>query len=148
MQRRLIATKNSNFIFEGVNHPDAFVEGNYQESIVEASVNGVTLRFTKHARQRCCQRAIPLWAVLLTLETDPVFDHGDLVYCLTDRFLLKRNLKRLVERLRGLTVVVRRDGVIKTVKWDFQRRQKGCWQRRNQFNWNSISRRYTHRRRI
>ncbi len=112
------------------------------EPFVKASVGGVTLRFTLHAWQRCRQRAVPLWAVSLALEADPVFHHGDFVYCLTDRFLLRRGLNRLVERLRGLTVVVGRDGVIRTVKWDFRKRRKGCGRRRNAASWSSLPHRH------
>jgi len=128
-------------------HPsEAFVEGAGEEILVEASVNGVTLRFTPHAWARCRQRAIPLWAVSLALEVAPVFHRGDFVYCLTDRFLLKRGLTRFIGRLRGLTVVVRRDGVIRTVKWDFQKkRERGFWRRRN---WASISRLWHPRRQL
>jgi len=130
-------------------HPsEAFVVGADEEILVEASVNGVTLRFTPHAWERCRQRAIPLWAVSLALEVAPTFHHGDFVHCLTDRFLLKRGLARFIGRLRGLTVVVRRDGVIRTVKWDFQKRERGCWRRRNWVNWTSISRRWSPRRQL
>jgi hypothetical protein len=131
-------------------HPsEAFVDGADEETfLVEVSVDGVTLRFTPHAWARCRQRAVPLWAVSLALEVAPVFHHGDFVYCLTDRFLLERGLNRFIGRLRGLTVVVRRDGVIRTVKWDFRKREKGCWRRRNRINWTSISRRWSPRRQL
>ena len=116
-------------IKENPNEVVVKVNGNLH--LIEASVSGITLQFTEHAWLRLCHRRVPLQGVLLALETDPIFDHGDLVYCLTDRFLMARRLSHLAERLRGLTVVVTRDGVIKTVKWDFQKKRKGLLRRRS-----------------
>ena len=132
-------------------HPsEAFVDGADEETfLVEVSVDGVTLRFTPHAWARCRQRAVPLWAVSLALEVAPVLHYGDFVHCLTDRFPQQSHhcgIETFIGRLRGLTVVVRRDGVIRTVKWDFRKREKGCWRRRNRINRTSISRRWSPRR--
>ncbi|MDR7400402.1 MAG: hypothetical protein QN144_13990, partial [Armatimonadota bacterium] len=46
-------------------------------------------------------------------------------YRVTDRLLLRLGLAREADRLRGLTVVVTRDGVVRTVKWDFELRRRG-----------------------
>ncbi|MDR7450007.1 MAG: hypothetical protein QN197_12540 [Armatimonadota bacterium] len=37
---------------------------------------------------------------------------------MTDRLLLRLGLAREADRLRGLTVVVSREGVVRRVKWD------------------------------
>ena len=50
------------------------------------------------------------------------------MYRVTDRLLLRLGLAREADRLRGL-VVVTREGVVRTVKWDFELRRRGLLRR-------------------
>lgn len=84
---------------------------------------------SEHALRRCQQRAVREEDLRVALRAKPVHDRGDLVYRVTDRLLLRLGLAREAERLRGLVVVVTRDGVVRTVKWDFELRQRGLLRR-------------------
>jgi hypothetical protein len=85
--------------------------------------------FTNHATRRYQQRAVPQWAIGIALRARPRFSRGCLVYCVTDRFLLRQRLDHLADRLRGLTVVVSPDSAIVTLKWDNRLRRGGCLRR-------------------
>jgi hypothetical protein len=93
--------------------------------ILEVDVDGNELKLTVHALRRMHQRGVASRAVLLALQAKPVIHGGDLIYRITDRFLIRSGLTCCADRLRGLTVVVRPDGVIRTVKWDYRRRRIG-----------------------
>ncbi len=97
--------------------------------VVEVTVDGSVLRFSAHALRRAQQRGIALRAILLALQTRPVFSRGDMVFRITDRFLMRIGHTCLADRLRGLTVIVTGDGVIRTVMWDRRSRRTGCLRR-------------------
>ncbi|MDR7416922.1 MAG: hypothetical protein QN200_10710 [Armatimonadota bacterium] len=84
---------------------------------------------SEHARRRCQQRGVRLEDLEVALKARPVYHHGDLVYRVTDRLLQRLGLGREAERLRGLTVVVARDGTVRTVKWDSDARARGMLRR-------------------
>jgi hypothetical protein len=90
---------------------------------------------SEHARRRCQQRGVRPEDLEVALKARPVYHHGDLVYRVTDRLLLRLGLDREAHRLRGLTVVVARDGTARTVKWDFELRQKGLLRRSRRRRW-------------
>ncbi|MDR7414962.1 MAG: hypothetical protein QN193_02400 [Armatimonadota bacterium] len=84
---------------------------------------------SEHARRRCQQRGVRPEDLEVALKAKPAYDQGDLVYRITDRLLLRLGLAREADRLRGLTVVVGREGLVRTVKWDSGLRQKGLLRR-------------------
>jgi hypothetical protein len=80
---------------------------------------------SEHARRRCQQRGVREEDVGVALKAKPVYNRGDLVCRVMDRLLVRLGLVREADRLRGLTVVVTREGVVRTVKWDFWSRRRG-----------------------
>lgn len=76
------------------------------------------LIISHHARTRMRQRAIGQAELHVALSVGDVSgSHGDLVYTVTDRCLRGTEWSRLTDRLRGLTVVITADNVVRTVKW-------------------------------
>lgn len=84
---------------------------------------------SRHARMRCQQRGVRWEDVEVALRAKPTWNGGDLVYCVTDRLLLRLGLPHRADRLRGLTVVVTPHGVVRTVKWDEEKRKRGLLRR-------------------
>ena len=73
---------------------------------------------TKHAQQRMQQRAIPEHYVDIALECGKAsYTRGATCYLLTDRSLMGTAYSHLTEALRGLQVVIGRDGVMVTAMW-------------------------------
>jgi hypothetical protein len=71
---------------------------------------------SEHARRRCQQRGVRPEDLEVALKAGPAHHHGDFVYRVTDRLLLRLGLAREAGRLRGLTVVVGWEGPVRTVK--------------------------------
>jgi hypothetical protein len=90
------------------------------------------LVLSDHAAKRCQQRGIRPQDLWVALQAKPAYNHGYLVYRVTDRLLAKLGLHARADRLRGLTVVVDTSRVVRTVKWDFRLRKTGplCRSRR------------------
>lgn len=84
------------------------------------------LVLSEHALRRCQQRGVREEDLRVALRAKPVHDRGDLVYRVTDLLLLQLGLARQADRLRGLVVVVTREGVVRTVKWNFELRRGLC----------------------
>jgi hypothetical protein len=87
------------------------------------------LVLSEHARRRCQQRGVRAADLRVALRARPVYDHGDLVYRVTHRLLVRLGLGREAERLRGLAVVVSPEGAVRTVKWDYDARRRGMLRR-------------------
>jgi len=84
------------------------------------------LSHTRHSATRAQQRAISDQAIDIALAHHGrrQHTHGDLSYTLDDRSLRHTPYARLADRLRGLTVVLTREGTIKTVKWTYAIRRR------------------------
>ena len=86
-----------------------------------------TLVVSHHARARMRQRAIGEAELHVALSVGYIsHSHGDLVYTVTDRGLRGTEWWRLADRLRGLSVVITPDNVVRTVLWlERMRRRAG-----------------------
>lgn len=78
-----------------------------------------------HARTRMQQRSIDPEMIEVALRYGRMrHDHGSEVYELGDRSLVGTPYERERERLRGLSVVMSRDGSVTTVKWAYHLRHR------------------------
>lgn len=79
------------------------------------------MEMSAHAIKRGHQRAISEPDVRLALiYGQRRWSHGDQCFTLTDRALRDTPYETQCDRLRGLCVVVAGDGMVRTVKWDFE----------------------------
>lgn len=87
---------------------------------------------TDHSRIRSQQRSIDDQVVELVLRYGHRrHSHGDMVYELRDRSLRGTPFEREADRLRGASVVLTSDGMVRTVMWDYRlRRRPGLLRRR------------------
>ena len=83
------------------------------------------MKHTRHSRTRSGQRAISDDYIEIALSHGkPSHSYGDMAYTLDDRSLLGTPFQSQTGRLRGLSVVVTRDGHIRTVKWVYHLRKR------------------------
>lgn len=80
---------------------------------------------TNHARTRSRQRCLgPAIIELVLRYGHRRQDHGDELYEIRDRDLLGTPFEKKADRLRGASVVLTRDGDIRTVKWQYRLRHR------------------------
>lgn len=97
------------------------------------------LSLTLHSRSRMQQRGITARMVRIALEIgERQPSHEAVCHRITERRLLHTRFAAESDRLRGLCVVVSRDGRIVTVKWDYRLRQPGPLRRANAENWRQL----------
>lgn len=94
---------------------------------------------TVHSQTRMQQRGITERMIRIALEHgERYWSHGAVCYRITERSLCSTPFVSESDRLRGLCVVVARDGSIITVKWDYHFREPGPLRRRNVANWSKL----------
>src|SRR5438128_2508519 len=105
--------------------PVAF-EGGVQQMAADICLIRHALRTSEHAGVRMQQRGVTARMVQIALlygERD--WSHGALCHRITERALCGTSFAAECDRLRGLCVVLGRDGMVITVKWDHRLRRPG-----------------------
>lgn len=83
------------------------------------------LRMTRHSSVRSRQRGIGQELIDLVLAYGHRRHcHGDVVFEIRDRSLRGTPYARQADRLRGATVILTQDGVVRTVMWDHRLRSR------------------------
>jgi len=107
--------------------------------LTQTDAPGSLPALTEHSRTRMQQRGITERMILLALAYgERAWSHDCLCYRLTERSLCRTPHAAECDRLRGLCVVLARDGCIVTVKWDFRLRRPGPLRRANRENWRAL----------
>jgi hypothetical protein len=105
----------------------------------QTRTNRSDLALTLHSRARMQQRGITARMVRIALEYgERRFSRDAVCHQLTERALCGTPFVSESDRLRGLCVVISRDGSIITVKWEYRFREPGPLRRANAENWRKV----------
>lgn len=97
------------------------------------------LKMSGHADVRMQQRGVtPRMVQIALVYGDQTWSHGSVCHRITERVLCGTPFAAEADRLRGLCVVLGRDGTVITVKWDHRLCRPGPLRRSNWARWREV----------